>query len=220
MGYTFKDAALLCLALTHSSYANENPDKISGNNERLEYLGDAVLELCMSEMLYTQFPEAAEGKLTRMRSKLVSEPALADKARELKVGEVLFLGKGEAMQGGRERDSLLADVQEALLGAVFLDGGYSAAKDVVKKIFMPQVAVLKDIKKPRDSKSRLQEFTQEKFKVLPVYTLVDSTGPDHAKVFTVEVTLPDGTLLVATGSSLKRAEQDAAASALEYFSVG
>ncbi|BBD08896.1 ribonuclease III [Desulfovibrio ferrophilus] len=216
ISHRFSQVKLLHTALTHSSFANENPDQ-GGDNERLEYLGDAVLELCMSEILYRKFPEAPEGSLTRMRARLVSEPALADVARELGLSELLLLGKGEDSQGGRERNSLLSDALEAIFGAVFLDGGYAAAKLVVSTVFASRLPEMCDIRRSKDCKSSLQELTQERFKERPVYSLKDSSGPEHAKVFKVEVALPEGTRISAQGQSMKQAEQNAAAKALNFF---
>jgi len=216
ISHRFTQVKLLRRALTHSSYANEHPDE-GGDNERLEYLGDAVLELCMSEILYRRFPEAPEGSLTRMRSRLVSEPALADVARELGLAEMLMLGRGEENQGGRERSSLLSDAMEAVFGAVFLDGGFPAASHVVGVVFETRLPEACDTRRTKDCKSSLQELTQERFKERPVYALMDSDGPEHAKVFVVEVALPEGTRLTARGPSMKKAEQNAAAKALKFL---
>ncbi|MBU1003568.1 MAG: ribonuclease III [Proteobacteria bacterium] len=216
ISHRFSQVKLLRTALTHSSFANESPDANS-DNERLEYLGDAVLELCMSEILYRKFPEAPEGSLTRMRARLVSEPALADVARDLGLSELLFLGKGEESQGGRERNSLLSDALEAIFGAVFMDGGYAAAQIVVAKVFASRLPEMHDIRRRKDSKSSLQELTQERFKERPVYFLKSSEGPEHAKNFEVEVLLPEGTRIVAQGQNMKQAEQNAAAKALTFL---
>ena len=217
ISHRFGQVKLLHTALTHSSHANENPDA-GEDNERLEYLGDAVLELCMSEILYSRFPEAPEGQLTRMRSGLVSEPALADVARDLGLDALLYLGKGEELQGGRDRNSLLSDALEAVFGAVFLDGGFSAAQTVVGAVFASRLPEVCDTGRVKDCKSALQELTQERFKERPVYTLMGSSGPEHAKVFEVEVALPDGERLAARGKSMKKAEQNAAARALRRLS--
>lgn len=216
ISHRFSQVKLLHTALTHSSYANEH-DETEEDNERLEYLGDAVLELCMSEILYRRFPEAPEGSLTRMRARLVSEPALADVARELGLSELLKLGKGEDNQGGRERDSLLSDALEAIFGAVFLDGGYPAAQTVVGTVFEERLPESCVTRRAKDCKSSLQELTQERFRERPVYALVDTSGPEHAKVFEITVTLPEGTQITARGSSMKKAEQNAAAKALKFL---
>lgn len=216
ISHRFSQVKLLHTALTHSSYANENPEA-GEDNERLEYLGDAVLELCMSEILFSRFPDAPEGQLTRMRSGLVSEPALADVARELKLDALLYLGKGEELQGGRTRNSLLSDALEAVFGAAFLDGGFTAAQAVVRAVFAARLPSVCDHKRAKDCKSALQELTQERFRERPVYALLGSSGPEHAKVFEVEVALPDGTNLTAQGRSMKKAEQNAAARALDHL---
>lgn len=214
LGYAFNDKALLASALTHSSYANEHGGGVA-HNERLEFLGDAVLELCVSSELFKQFPDVREGDLTRMRAKIVSQPFLSELAREYGLDTVLLLGKGEESQGGRERPSLLSDAFEALLGAVYLDGGFDAAITVVRTVFDGKWPVQKQGGPAKDCKSLLQEVTQRRFKERPVYALVDSYGPEHAKVFIVRVSLPDGRDFTSDGPSLKRAEQLVASLALE-----
>lgn len=212
--YRFTQVKLLRAAMTHSSHANESQGNIE-HNERLEFLGDAVLELCISEELYRRFPDTREGDLTAMRSKLVNQTTLAALARSIALPESIILGKGEESQGGRERDSLLSDAFEAMLGAVFLDGGFEAARAVVAELFEAQWPQRGGRSKSKDAKSRLQEVTQERFKERPVYVLISSEGPEHDKVFTIRLELPDGSALIARGSSVKRAEQTAAAMALE-----
>lgn len=216
IGYDFKDKSLLTTALTHSSYANEQGDG-AGHNERLEFLGDAVLELCVSAELFAKFPDAREGDLTRMRAKVVSMPFLTELARAYKIDIALLLGKGEESQGGRERASLLSDAFEALLGAVYLDGGFPAARHAVQRFFDGRWPVQKQGGLTKDCKSKLQEVTQERFKERPVYSLESSSGPEHAKVFTVRVTLPNGISFTSDGPSLKRAEQLVACIALEHL---
>lgn len=216
IGYTFKNQTLLITALTHSSYANEQGTEAE-HNERLEFLGDAVLELCVSSELFRRFPHVREGDLTRMRAKIVSQPFLTGLAREYHVDRVLLLGKGEEHQGGRDRPSLLSDAFEALLGAVYLDGGFHAATDVVCRVFEGKWPEQKQSSQTKDCKSLLQEVTQQRFKERPVYTLIGSSGPEHAKVFTVRVTLPNDLVLTSDGPSLKRAEQLVACLALEHL---
>ncbi|CAK7064882.1 MAG: Ribonuclease 3 [Desulfovibrio sp.] len=216
IGYAFTDKTLIATALTHSSYANEQGGGVQ-HNERLEFLGDAVLELCVSSELFSTFPDVREGDLTRMRAKIVSQPFLTELARERKVDVALLLGKGEESQGGRERPSLLSDAFEALLGAVYLDGGFHAATTVVRTVFDGKWPVLKTGTPTKDCKSLLQELTQQKWKERPVYTLIDSSGPEHAKVFTVRAALPDGITFTSEGPSLKRAEQLVALRALEHL---
>jgi ribonuclease-3 len=211
--HSFRQIELLRAALTHSSYANERQGALE-HNERLEFLGDAVLELCISEALYRRFPGIREGRLTAMRSRLVRQETLAGLARSLGLPEALILGKGEESQGGRDRDSLLGDAFEALLGAVFLDGGFEAAQAMVDVLFKPLWPRLDERKKAKDQKSSLQEITQERFQARPVYCLMRSFGPEHAKIFEVRLDLPGGLSFTAEGSSLKRAEQSAAGMAL------
>jgi len=214
ISYRFDQVKLLGTALTHSSFANEQG---CDHNERLEFLGDAVLELAVSEELFNRFPNAPEGALTKLRAKLVSMPSLADLAKTLGLESYVYLGKGEESQGGRERDSLLSDALEALLGAVFLDGGYESAKHVVLAIFNPRWPQEVEPPKTRDFKSRLQELTQRDHKSRPIYRLLGSSGPEHEKLFEVEICLPDGRTVLARGSSMKKAEQAAARQALEIL---
>ncbi len=214
--YHFAQVKLLEVALTHSSFANEQGGGMP-HNERLEFLGDAALELCISQELFTRFPHTREGELTRMRAKLVSQPSLASLAVETGLVRHLLLGKGEEGQGGRERPSLLSDAMEALLGAVFCDGGYGAVQSVVRTIFADKWPVKEETERVKDCKSLLQELTQRLFKERPVYALLGSYGPEHAKVFTVQVALPDGRIFQSEGPSMKRAEQFVACKALEQL---
>ncbi|MFZ5427951.1 MAG: ribonuclease III [Thermodesulfobacteriota bacterium] len=216
ISYRFGQVKLLATALTHSSYANEQG---SSHNERLEFLGDAVLELAVSEELYKRFPEAPEGALTKLRAKLVSMPSLARMARELRLETYIQLGKGEESQGGRDRDSLLSDAFEALLGAVFEDGGFEAARGVVRKVFASLWPERIEEPKARDFKSRLQEFTQREHKSRPIYRLLGSSGPEHEKLFDVELALPDGRVVLSKGTSVKKAEQAAARQALDILDL-
>jgi ribonuclease-3 len=213
IGYTFTDSTLLHQAMTHSSYANEY-DTSMAHNERLEFLGDAVLELSVSETLYARFPQAREGVLTSMRSKLVSEPALAQLARELRIGEFIFLGKGEERQGGRDRDAVLCDALESLFGAIFLDSDYPTTRGIILRLLEPFWPSRLPRERKKDFKSRLQELTQKQFQARPTYALISSEGPEHAKVYTVELTLPDGSACRASSTSMKKAEQCAAEQAL------
>lgn len=217
--YQFSQVKLLEEAMTHSSYANEQHSDVP-HNERLEFLGDAVLELCVSEALYNRFPETREGELTAMRSRLVNQECLAQMARDIHIDKCIVLGKGEESQGGRERDSLLSDAFEALLGAIFLDGGFAKSVEVVEKLFSPHWPSRTAKSKSKDAKSRLQELTQQLFRDRPVYSLVGSAGPEHDKVFTVRLDLPDKRTFTAEGSSVKRAEQTAAQIALERLEPG
>ncbi len=218
LGYFFKDSNLLTQALTHSSFANEHSLE---NNERLEFLGDAVLELCISRVLFFGFPDASEGHLTKLRAGLVSEYSLARVARFLSLGDCILLGKGEEHQGGRDRDSVLSDTLEAVLGAVYLDSGYSAALECIQKVFKEYIPEsLEFLPSCKDYKSRLQEATQSLFKARPVYTLMDSIGPEHEKIYRVQVELPNGVKVDARESSVKKAEQKAAGKAIRKLSEG
>lgn len=210
--YEFKQVKLLIQALTHTSHANEHG---SEHNERLEFLGDAVLELSVSSALFSRFPDAQEGHLTRMRSAMVSEDALARVAERIDLGAMVRLGRGEESQGGRTKKSVLSDALEAVLGAVFLDGGLDAAATCVNFLFEGYWPSLPSSFRPRDCKSRLQEYTQHIWKERPTYTLQDSHGPEHSKRYTIVVTLPDGSETVCEGASIRKAEQGAAERAIQ-----
>ena len=196
IGYRFKDESLLVLAVTHSSWANEHS---AGNahNERLEFLGDAVLEIAVSAQLFARFPDAREGELTRLRSSLVNEATLAVIARKLHLD-----------------DCLLSDAMEAVFGGVFVDGGIEKARAVVERLYTDLWPKNATKVRRKDFKTKLQEATQRISKGLPVYALEDSYGPEHAKIFSVRVDLPDGRQFRASGPGLKRAEQEAAHVAL------
>lgn len=213
IGYRFKDESLLVLAVMHSSWANEHS---AGNahNERLEFLGDAVLEIAVSAQLFARFPDAREGELTRLRSSLVNEATLAVIARKLHLDDCLRLARGEENQGGRQRDSLLSDAMEAVFGGVFVDGGIEKAREVVERLYTDLWPKNATKVRRKDFKTKLQEATQRISKGLPVYALEDSYGPEHAKIFSVRVDLPDGRQFRASGPGLKRAEQEAAHVAL------
>lgn len=186
------------------------------HNERQEFLGDAVLELSVSWELFCRFPGAREGDLTKMRALLVSTVSLAQRARELGLDSLIKLGKGEENQGGRSRDAVLSDALEAVLAAVYEDGGYEAARESVRRLFAahwPQAGGKQP--RPKDNKTRLQEATLQLFKERPAYTLLTSHGPEHAKIFEVSLRLPDDREFLASGSSCKKAEQEAARLALE-----
>lgn len=214
--YHFKEVKLLETAMRHTSAANELGEGVE-HNERLEFLGDAVLELCISEALYQRFPHEREGVLTAMRSQLVNQQRLAELSRSIHLNTHISLGKGEENQKGREKDTVLSDAFEALLGAVYLDGGLVSVQQVVRHLFDPLWALLDGQPKVKDYKSVLQELTQDIFKERPSYSLENSTGPEHAKEFFVRMTLPDGTAFEAHGSSVKRAEQNAAALGIAHL---
>ena len=211
IGYTFHNKKLLKQAMTHSSYANEKKLGKLGCNERLEFLGDAVLELISSDVLYARFPKIPEGELTKKRASLVCEPSLAYCARQFDLPKYLLLGKGEDMTGGRMRDSIVSDATEALLGAIYLDGGFENARDFVLRF------ILNDMEHKQlfyDSKTILQELVQEKGKLSVEYFLTGESGPDHNKQFSVEVCVNGTVLGRGTGHTKKAAEQAAAYQAI------
>ena len=211
LGYHFHDRRLLEHALCHSSYANERHWDRPQNNERLEFLGDAVLELATSEFLYQNYPTMPEGEATRTRASIVCEQTLALCARDLGLGEWLRLGKGEELTGGRDRDSITSDAMEALLGAIYLDGGFANAKEFVHHF------ILNDIEHKKlfyDSKTILQEQIQSETEEPIHYELVKEEGPDHNKRFTVNVVLGEKVLGSGSGRTKKAAEQEAAYRAL------
>lgn len=207
IGYTFSDKNKLFLAMTHSSYANEHKGRKKENNERLEFLGDAVLEVTVSDYLFHQYPDYAEGKLTKLRSSLVCEFTLAICARDVQLGSYLLLSKGEDMTGGRERDSILSDAFEALIGAIYLDGGIEKAGDFIRN------HLLKDVEDKSlfyDAKTILQEMVQSGGSGALRYHLIRETGPDHNKEFTVETQIGEERYAVGVGKTKKGAEQVAA----------
>ncbi len=205
--YTFKDKSLLNLALTHSSYANESKSHIA-YNERLEFLGDAVLQLVTSEKLYKENPNMPEGKMSKTRAALVCEDALANYSKQIALGSFMFLGKGEENTGGRERPSILADAFEALIGAIFLDGGIAPAKKFILRFLNDKNLHLQDYK------TLLQEIIQQNPGERLSYIVVKEEGPDHDKSFTVEVHLNSNPIGSGEGKSKKAAEQQAAKEAL------
>ena len=212
IGYSFQDKSLLSQAMTHSSYANEKKLGKLGCNERLEFLGDAVLELVSSDFLYEKFQELPEGELTKKRASLVCEPSLAYCAREFGLPEFLLLGKGEEMTGGRMRDSIVSDATESLIGAIYLDGGFANAKEFVLKF------ILNDIEHKQlfyDSKTILQEIVQENGRKPVEYQLLKEDGPDHNKQFTVGVVVDGVTMGTGIGHTKKAAEQAAAYEAIQ-----
>jgi ribonuclease-3 len=213
LGYRFRDGALCLTALTHTSWLNETATEGRSDNERLEFLGDAVLALVISDLLMRRLPTRAEGELTRMRAGLVSEGGLARAAASIDLGRWILLGKGEERTGGRSRPSILADAFEALMGAVYLDGGLAAAADVASRLFDPMLADVEQHAR-LDYKSRVQERAQALWQVAPVYEVVGEVGPDHDKRFEVSLSLRGREYGRASGRSKKEAEQAAAAQAL------
>ena len=211
IGYQFQTPGLLSQALTHSSYANEKHMKKGSDNERLEFLGDAVLEIVSSEFLDLNYPKLPEGDLTKMRASLVCEPTLAFCTRQLNLGDYLLLGKGEDMTGGRKRKSILSDALEAVIGAIYLDGGFASAKEFILKF------ILTDIEHKQlfyDSKTILQEVVQASYKEELCYRLVGEEGPDHDKHFMVEAWIGEMLIGKGEGHTKKAAEQEAAYQAL------
>ncbi|UNC92752.1 ribonuclease III [Candidatus Contubernalis alkaliaceticus] len=200
---------LVSQALIHSSFAHENKDKPC-HNERLEFLGDAVLELIISEYLYRNFPKLPEGELTKLRASIVCETSLVEVARELNLGEHLSLGRGEQSTGGQDRPSILADALEALIGAVYLDQGINVTCRVVINLFNPVITVIKEGALHRDYKTMVQELSQLKYHTTPRYKIVSELGPDHDKVFVAQILLKEKILGEGRGKSKKNAEQEAA----------
>lgn len=211
IGYQFKEPELLRQALTHSSYANEKHLKKQSDNERLEFLGDAVLELVSSEYLFKNYPKMPEGELTKFRASIVCEPTLALCTKDIDLGKYLFLGKGEDLTGGRNRKSILSDALEAVIGAIYLDGGFEAAKEFVHEFILVDI---ENKKLFHDSKTILQELVQGKYKEELHYELVAEEGPDHDKKFTVEAMIGMQVIGHGTGHTKKAAEQEAAYEAL------
>ena len=217
LGYRFRSTALLRNALTHPSYRAENPE-VPSDNQRLEFLGDAVLQLALTEALYGRYPEMAEGQLTRLRAALANEKALARFARGLDLGSVLLLGKGERSGGGRRRPSNLADALEAVFGAVYLESGLSPVRALTERLMKQVLYDPRSILTRENPKGQLQELTQESFGTTPDYTVVNTAGPEHAPQFTVRVTVSERELTEATAGSRKKAEKAAALRALRILS--
>ena len=213
IGYKFQNIQLLQNALTHSSYANERWHNSLLSNERLEFLGDSVLGMLVAEYLYGTFPDRPEGELTRMRADMVCEHTLATVANKIGLGNHLLLGHGEERLGGRSRESILADATESVIAACFLDGGLEAAARFVKKYILVEVPVSRP--NNMDYKTALQELVQQKKNQVLIYTLVGQSGPDHDKLFDVQVSLNGTVVGTGSGRSKKRAEQMAAKAAVE-----
>lgn len=220
IGFSFDDKSLLHRALTHRSYLNEHPDFGFEDNERLEFLGDAVLDFVTGEYLYHRFPELAEGPLTSLRSALVRRETLARFARRLDLGAYLYMGRGESETGGRQRPATLCAAFEALVGAIYLDGGLDAVNLLVQPLIEPEVTRILRDHLTKDAKSLLQELAQGQYHCTPRYATVAESGPDHAKVFTVEVSVCGQALGQGSGHSKQRAAQEAARQALERLRKG
>ena len=212
LGYTFRDGALLCHALTHSSYANEHRSEGLTSNERLEFLGDSVLGMVVADHLYRTHPDMPEGELTRTRAALVCEGSLHEIAKELDLGEYLRLGRGEDAGGGRHRPSILADAVESLLAAVYLDGGIEPVRTIIQKLILDREV---ERAVDRDYKTALQELVQRKPGSVITYQLIRESGPDHCRLFEMEVSIGGVPAGQGEGRTKKEAEQMAAKTAIE-----
>ncbi len=215
LGYSFADRTMLIRALTHSSFANENRNKGLESNERLEFLGDSVLGMVVAEALFVRCPDLPEGKMTRLRAQLVCEESLHKAAVELKLGEHMRLGKGEELSGGRTRVSILADAVEAVIAAMYLDGGFDVAKAFIERYIL---SALQDaFERVTDNKTELQELVQRKSGQVLCYVPAGESGPDHDKTFTFRVVLNGETIGEGSGRTKKEAEQAAACAALRML---
>jgi len=210
LSHNFRNITLLETALTHRSYVNENPQLAVADNERYEFLGDAVLGVCISDLLIKKYSDFSEGTLSKIRAAIVNEKPLAELARNLEIGNCLLLGKGEEISGGRSKDSLLANAFEAVIAAIYLDAGFAKTKSLLKKLMGPFLNDDSMHSQYFDYKTALQEFCQKKYKAAPVYKIVDSCGPDHAKTFEVEVSIGGKVIHAGSGKSKKEAEKQAA----------
>lgn len=218
LAFNFKHEALLRQALVHTSYINENPGTELHDNQRMEFLGDALLNCIVAEALYHEYPDLPEGKLTEIRISLVRQEKLAEKAGSLNLGKFMLLGKGEDLSGGRHKCNNLADTFEAVIAALFLDLGFEATKEFVLKHLGNDIQSFRHGHVTANFKALLQELTQAKYKSLPEYEIVETSGPDHDRVFIVSVSVGDTILAIGTGKSKKAAESQAARIALEKLS--
>ena len=219
-GLTFQNKDLLMQALTHRSYLNENPHFPLGHNERLEFLGDAVLELVVTEELYQRFPEKPEGELTSFRAALVNANMLADTAVNLGINDFLLLSRGEAKDTGRARQYIMANAFEAIVGAIYLDQGYAATKIFIQHALLPHLNEVLEKKLYKDPKSLLQEVAQDKVSVTPTYEVIREWGPDHDKHFAVGVYLGEELIAQGEGPSKQEAQEEAARNALTIKNWG
>jgi len=217
LSFHFGDIGLLDEALTHRSYSHENPRLPGRDNERFEFLGDAVLSLCVGHLLMERFPSEAEGHLSKKRAALVNEAPLSELAGRLGLGAYLLLGRGEEASGGRTKPSILADALEAVIAAVFLDGGYEGANRFIRRLYEPLLEEDTPFAQFRDYKSELQELGHTRFQAAPSYALIGASGPDHEKSFEVRLTIPGVVTASGTGRNKKEAEQHAAMKALEML---
>lgn len=218
LGHSFENVELLRDALVHSSYRNEN-EYIQNDNERLEFLGDSVVGLVIAHLLCDQFPDASEGTLTRYKAQLVSEVGLSGIADDLELGHFLLLGRGEDRSGGRRKVSILANTVESLIGAVYLDSGYDAAKRVVTRLWKDAISDIGKKKRAFDYKTHAQELTQERFRVVPEYAIIGEEGPDHDKWFLATMKVDGNFVAQGKGRSKKDAHQDAARVYLESIAA-
>ncbi len=216
--YTFKNPDLLEESLRHSSYVNEQPDTDLRDNERLEYLGDAVLNLVVGDLLIQRYPDCKEGDLSRMRANLVNESQLATIARTINLGVYLQLGKGELQSAGQEKNSILAGAFEALMAAIYQDGGFEAVYHFIDRRFSALIDSMQTTVANHDYKSQIQELVQVSHQKMPVYTVIHESGPDHDKTFRVQLTLQD-LQTEGVGKSKKMAEQDAARNAFKILTA-
>lgn len=217
LGVRFANRALLKEALTHRSYLNENPQWSPRHNERLEYLGDAVLELVVSEALYSRYPDADEGELTAVRAALVNYQSMAQMAGKLNLGPYIRMSKGEARDKGRAREVILANAMESIIGAIYLDAGMGAVTELVARVLLPHTEEIVATKSYKDPKSALQEVVQEKRRVTPTYRVLNEEGPAHQRTFTIGVYVDDELAGQGTGPSKQEAEVDAAKQALQKY---
>jgi len=216
LGYRFHNGKLLVQALTHKSFHNENSEQSPGHNERLEFLGDAVLDLVLSDLLMQAFPDFPEGDLSKIRASFVNESVLADMARECGFDRVVRLGRGEILTGGMDKPRILASVLEAIIGAYYLDAGFLETFKWVRELFSSRLENLDlSLHFAMDYKTRLQELVQERYREAPKYVVTNSEGPDHEKTFYVEVSVDEQVMAKGQGRSKKVAEQEAARLALE-----
>jgi len=217
IGYEFKNKEYLEEALTHRSYSNETEKDRRFNNEKLEFLGDAILNLITTEYIYELYEKKTEGELAKLKSQIISEPVFSTIASELELGEYLYLSNGEIMSGGRHRRSILGDAFEALIGAIFKDSDYYTAKNIALKFLLGKINKLEEIEGTGDYKTVLQEFVQGKYRKMPEYNLVKTSGPDHDKVFRLGVFVGDRLMGQGSGPSKQVAQQAAARAALAEY---
>jgi ribonuclease-3 len=216
--YKFKNKILLRKALTHRSYLNNNM-KRNESNERLEFLGDAVLDLIVGEEFYKMFPDKDEGDLTKLKSFFVNQEALANKARQMNLNQFILLGEGEDQSGGRNRDTILSDALEALVGAIYLDKGLAKVKKFIKQFIINDVKKFRNKPIPINYKSKLLEFIQDTTQTIPKYRIINERGPDHNKTFTVEVLVDGRSYGIGKGKSKKKAEHNAAQAAISKIGL-